>query len=112
MEFYKQFNQKIDIMVTHGPPLGILDLVSPIYPFDENGKYIINHEDIITHSDKIVGCEGLREFVFKIKPTTHIFGHIHESAGRTKINGIDFINASCLNGQYKMTNKNGIIGIV
>ena len=46
-----------DILITHGPPLGILDTV---LPRDEN-----------------VGCELLIKKVQKVKPKYHIFGYIH-----------------------------------
>ena len=53
----------IDIMVTHGPPLRILD---ETYRGDE------------------VGCEHLRRAVERCKPKLHVFGHIHEDWGAVK----------------------------
>ena len=50
----------IDIMLTHGPPEGILDCVS-------NGTS--------------VGCEHLRRALERAKPKMHCFGHIHECWG-------------------------------
>lgn len=47
---------KIDVLVTHGPPFGILDKT-------------INKVN--------AGCKGLLKFVEKINPQVHIFGHIH-----------------------------------
>jgi Icc-related predicted phosphoesterase len=32
--------------------------------------------------------------VIKIKPKLHIFGHIHEAAGRIDINGTTFVNVA------------------
>ncbi|KAK4947640.1 hypothetical protein LTR10_013586 [Elasticomyces elasticus] len=51
---------EIDIMLTHGPPQGILDLTSTNEP---------------------VGCEHLRRAVERCRPRIHCFGHIHESWG-------------------------------
>jgi len=76
-----------DILVTHGPPYGILDTSG--HPYNETG----------------LGCAILRKRVDLIKPKIHIFGHIHGSYGHEKINGTHFINASVLNEQYKQTNK-------
>lgn len=46
-----------DVLITHGPPHGILDLTF----------------------DKIkAGCEELLLAVQRIKPKVHVFGHIHE----------------------------------
>jgi Icc-related predicted phosphoesterase len=67
-----------DILITHGPPMGILDAVRGMR----------------------VGCEMLLEAVERIKPQAHIFGHIHESYGLELKNGTTFINASICNGSY------------
>ncbi|CAJ0760887.1 1450_t:CDS:10, partial [Entrophospora sp. SA101] len=54
------FNETTDILMTHGPPSNILDLVDGT----EN-----------------VGCEDLYQRVEEVKPLVHLFGHIHESYG-------------------------------
>ncbi|KAJ9655318.1 hypothetical protein H2198_005773 [Neophaeococcomyces mojaviensis] len=48
------------ILITHGPPLGILDLTTRNEP---------------------VGCEHLLHAVTRCKPLLHCFGHIHEAWG-------------------------------
>ncbi|KAJ5920308.1 hypothetical protein N7516_011166 [Penicillium verrucosum] len=50
----------IDILLTHGPPVGILDQVPP---------------------DMNVGCEHLLRAARRAKPRLHLFGHIHEGWG-------------------------------
>ncbi|KAL6717370.1 hypothetical protein ACLMJK_005285 [Lecanora helva] len=50
----------IDFMMTHGPPVGILDKL----PYGEE-----------------VGCPHLRRAVERCKPRLHCFGHIHEGWG-------------------------------
>jgi len=75
-----------DILITHGPPMGILDYV----PYSYN-----NHH---------VGCEELYKRVMKIKPKLHVFGHIHYSYGQIKQNGIKFINVSVMTEEYKVRN--------
>ena len=72
-----------DILITHGPPLNILDK---------------------TVRGDIVGCEDLLNAVNKIKPKIHVFGHIHEDNGVLKKNDTTFINASILNERYRNTN--------
>ena len=74
-----------DVLITHGPPMGILDWVLP------------NHE--------LVGCEELLPAVYKIKPMLHLFGHIHEAYGIHEENGIKFVNASICTVRYKPSNK-------
>lgn len=73
-----------DILVTHGPPFGILDKT--------------------TAADN-VGCEELWEKVNKIKPKYHLFGHIHEASGIFNTAETIFINGSVLNERYEMVNS-------
>ncbi len=68
----------VDVLITHGPPAGILDQ---------------NHAGIAC------GCRDLLDRVFVVKPRLHVFGHIHESAGRSDIDGIIFLNASTQLGE-------------
>ncbi|PLB55224.1 40S ribosomal protein S8e [Aspergillus steynii IBT 23096] len=55
------FPPGVDVMLTHGPPYGILDQVVP------------GHES--------VGCEHLYRAAERAKPRLHVFGHIHEGYG-------------------------------
>lgn len=73
-----------DILITHGPPYGILDQ---------------------TERGALVGCEELLSVVTERKPRIHVFGHIHEAYGIKKIGSTQFINASVLNLSYKLTNR-------
>ena len=62
-----------DVLVTHGPPFGILDLPG----FGNNA-----------------GCQELLERVRKIAPQLHVFGHIHESAGTFEEGNTLFVNVA------------------
>lgn len=68
-----------DILITHGPPHGIMDKAWCIQTKKKN----IN-----------VGCELLLNKVFAIKPKLHCFGHIHEYYGHEVVNDIIFSNGS------------------
>lgn len=72
-----------DLLITHGPPYGILDQ---------------------TIRNEPVGCQDLWNFVKESTVKMHVFGHIHEAYGTTTINDIQFINASVVNLQYKVVN--------
>ncbi|KAF2130813.1 Metallo-dependent phosphatase [Dothidotthia symphoricarpi CBS 119687] len=63
----------IDVMMTHGPPLGVLDAV-------RNGER--------------VGCVHLLRAARRCKPRLHCFGHIHEGWGaqRVRWNGDDALD--------------------
>lgn len=79
-----------DILITHGPPKGILDTIKK----DSNN----------------LGCEDLWNTVKRIKPKVHIFGHIHGGHGVLKhswVNGFSttFINASICTERYRPINK-------
>lgn len=73
-----------DILITHGPPFGILDE---------------------TVHGKRTGCEELLSCVYRIKPKYHIFGHIHEEYGSFTKAETTFMNASVLDDRYVMRNK-------
>lgn len=75
--------ENIDVLITHGPPYGILDQ---------------------TQEKEHVGCCDLIEKVLEIKPRIHVFGHIHEDCGIVEKDNITFINASVLNHKYVYTN--------
>lgn len=71
----------IDILVTHGPVHGILDLTA-------DGLH--------------VGCEMLKNKVEDIKPKVHICGHIHEAYGQIQTKDTLYINASVLDIRYRL----------
>lgn len=79
----------IELLVTHGPPYGILDTAY------DDGEHL--------------GCEQLNIAVcalYKLK--LHIFGHIHGGSGIKKyefpMHETTFVNASICNEQYKPVN--------
>ncbi|KAL8646493.1 MAG: hypothetical protein Q9226_006832 [Calogaya cf. arnoldii] len=59
---------EIDILLTHGPPAGILDQTS-------RGEQ--------------VGCEHLLRAVRRCRPRLHCFGHIHEGWGAQRNNWVE-----------------------
>lgn len=74
-----------DILVTHGPPFGKLDVVN--------------------RSNENVGCIDLMDRIKEIKPKICVFGHIHESAGYVFDGQTHYINASILDDTYLFRNK-------
>ncbi len=63
------------VLITHGPPAGILDLV-------DDGQH--------------VGSMALRRLVDRRRPRLHLFGHIHQAFG---------IEGTSLNGAYPHSRK-------
>ena len=80
-----------DVLITHGPPLGILD-----HPF---GK------------QESAGCELLLQRVQEVQPRIHIFGHIHGSYGTKQIGGTLFLNACLCNELYHPVNPPHVIDL-
>lgn len=91
--------QGTDIIITHGPPNGILDRAPRGYP-EENWS----EQDFEFHSER-VGCTDLLEAVKRIKPKVHLFGHIHADYGVKDIDGTKFINAAIMDERYDPMNK-------
>lgn len=81
---WERIPDEVDILVTHTPPKFIRD---------QNFR------------GWRVGCEDLYKRVLKIKPKLHVFGHLHESYGVTKLDGTIFVNASICNAAYQAVNK-------
>lgn len=89
---WHEIPDNIDILVTHGPPQGILDLCP-------SGN---------------VGCEALLETLtnrLTAPPRIHIFGHIHEGYGSFSNEKTQFFNVAVCNVRYSPINAPTIIDI-
>ena len=82
-DYWKLIPDDTDILVTHGPPRGILDECP-------NGFR--------------AGCDELLKKIQEVKPKFHIFGHIHGNSGSIKVGETEYINASSLGENYKPNN--------
>lgn len=91
---YAAIPEDTDVLITHCPPYGMLDLDDSI-----DGEFI--------H----YGSEELLDRVDGIHPHAHLFGHIHRRHGITGQNGIIFSNASIMNDNYTELNIPNIITI-
>lgn len=80
----------VDILLTHGPPYGLLDR---------------------TIDWLHVGCRHLRNRVLEVAPKVHAFGHIHEGYGMQRVGDITFINASSVNHRYMPVNEPVVIDL-
>jgi len=73
---YAQIPEGTDVLITHGPPYGILD-TAPGSEF---------------HS----GCRELFDAVMRLKPRLHVFGHVHGAYGVFHTHDTTFVNAALL----------------
>lgn len=78
-QIWAQIPSGTDVLLTHGPPHGILDT---------------------TVRGQSVGCEELTLAIQRVRPKLHVFGHIHESYGQLVRDGTHYVNASSCNLQY------------
>ena len=80
---WKLVPDETDILITHGPPHGILNELA------QGGA---------------IGCEELTLARRRIEPGLHVFGHIHEAYGTHLEDGILSVNACNCNLQYRPVN--------
>ncbi|MEO0446859.1 MAG: metallophosphatase domain-containing protein [Verrucomicrobiota bacterium] len=79
-EAWRKIPSGIDLLITHTPPFGILDLP--------------------TSQAQHLGCPLLREELTRIQPKLHLFGHIHASHGTHHEGQTHFVNASVVGGPH------------
>lgn len=85
--YWDSIPDDVDVVVTHGPPIGVLDLT-----IGANNNY------------KLCGCKSLMSKMASLEPKLHCFGHVHDyrhtvvNAGTKKLSGLDtiFSNGSCV----------------
>jgi len=73
---YAAIPDDTDILITHGPPYGILD--------------------VMPNSALHAGCHELFDAVMRVKPRLHVFGHIHGAHGIFHTHSTTFVNAAVL----------------
>ena len=88
-----------DILVTHGPPAGILDLT-------KSGDEVL----------RSVGCKSLLNTVFNLDLKLHVFGHLHDETGIYNhgvriLNDTIYANASIVNLHHRVVNQPILIEI-
>jgi Icc-related predicted phosphoesterase len=99
-EYFEKIPENTDILVTHSPPFGILDVV-PYYNYKVNPE--TNNFYRVEEKDN-TGNQELLNRVKVVKPKLHVFGHIHECSGSIVEDSTLFVNASILNRNHKPKN--------
>lgn len=106
-----------DVLITHGPPYGILD---QSYPTQTRQYEPATVSQYIVNPSQHVGDEELKKALETINPAVHIFGHIHGSYGHVKSADYietyawpvtNFYNVSICNERYKAVNEPMVIEI-
>lgn len=91
---WKLIPKHTDVLITHGPPFGILDQV-------ERSAGIYEH----------TGCPSLLAQIAEVSPLLHVFGHIHEAHGQYDSHGVIYRNVSIMNERYRISNSPMIIAL-
>lgn len=87
-EFWKDIPEDTQVLLTHGPARNI--------------------RDIVLRGNKHVGCEDLQNKIIELDKKSlrfHLFGHIHETYGRTRVGNVTFLNSSIMDVYYRPLNK-------
>jgi Icc-related predicted phosphoesterase len=82
---YSRIPADTDVLVTHGPPHGILDQAPG--------------------SEYHAGCHQLLDAVRRIKPMLHVFGHVHAGYGTFSTPDTLFVNAALPGNGYDLGNR-------
>ena len=82
-QIYQHIPENTDIVISHGPAFGILDVVGW----------------------KNQGSQALRYRIDEIKPKYLISGHIHEDRGFLQKEFTTYINASILDERYQFVHE-------
>jgi len=93
-DHWKLIPEDIQVLITHGPVWGVLDVVR-------------RSETLQEHT----GCPSLAKRIEALRPDYHIFGHIHEGYGTYSTEHTDFLNVSTMNQQYKIQNQPVVVEI-
>uniref|UniRef100_G1SGH5 Metallophosphoesterase domain containing 1 n=1 Tax=Oryctolagus cuniculus TaxID=9986 RepID=G1SGH5_RABIT len=92
LEKWNLIPEGVDVLVTHGPPLGFLDWVPK--------------------KMQRVGCvELLNTVQRRVQPRLHVFGHIHEGYGVMADGTTTYVNASVCTVNYQPVNPPIVIDL-
>jgi len=89
-EAWNKIPMDTDVLITHGPPYGVLDQVG-------GGEHL--------------GCEELKIRRAAVKPRVHVFGHIHDSYGVAYEGSRIMVNASICDESYRPIHRPIVVDI-
>lgn len=85
-EYWDKIPNDTDVLITHGPPMGILD-------------------QIHSSATEYLGCSYLFARIQELNLKAHFFGHIHGGNGRINIGDISHCNCSISDESYRNTGR-------
>ena len=96
-EHWDLIPEDTQVLITHGPSYGRLDLVPAEYV--ENGR------------DRHQGCEELSEAIKRLKDLkAHLHSHLHSQGCQTEvIDGVTYVNAAVVDEDYRVRGEIQVI---
>lgn len=85
IDLYSRIPNDTDILITHGPPYGVLDQAPG--------------------SEEHQGCRQLLAAVRRVQPMMHVFGHVHGGYGTFNTPETLFVNAALPGRGYDLSNR-------
>ena len=94
---YATIPHMTNVLITHGPPYGILDGWTPL--MENRGRY------------DSIGDSALRLKVERVRPKLHLFGHAHAGYGQMQLEDMPtrFVNASICTEDYHPNNPPTVV---
>lgn len=106
-KYWDQIPVGLDILITHGPPHGILDRRIPA-----GVRKLATWEDDEPYPGSgQVGCEELLSAVERTRPRIHVFGHIHAGYGVAQNGNTTFYNACICDEAYNPVHKPWVLDL-
>lgn len=102
-DHWEKIPSDVDVLITHGPPHGILDGYETTTVLHCTGE--------VTRVQERLGDPALLERVMQVLPKVHIFGHIHSGYGQKLDDVTRFYNVAVCNEQYKVANAPQLIEV-
>ena len=90
-EVRNQIPLNTDVLITHGPPFGLLDQVQ---------------------GDEHLGCEELKIRLAAVRPRVNVFGHIHDGYGVAQSKATTYINACICTEEYQPLNRPIVVDLL
>lgn len=87
-DLWKEIPENTDVLITHGPSMGVLDMLP---------------------TGVFVGCPFLAQRIDELEIKAHLFGHIHDAYGLSHEATYVAANSAIMNEEYKPVNQPQII---
>lgn len=92
---FKYIPDSIDILVSHGPPHGVMDYVPGRLVLDRNTG------EVVEIPACNAGSHELAKAITRVKPRLVVCGHLHSNFGVVKKEGVTYVGCSLMDENYQ-----------